>query len=217
VLRHDPVDVVGVGAAADEGEGNHVRPDAQCPAQVCDVFVGERGDADGDTGEIESLMVGDQAAFDDHAVDTGSFDIGHLQRHSAVVDQDPFAAADIGGKTLVRGTAHGAVALDVVRGDHERVTAFKEDGALREGVEADLGALQVDEDADAASGLVGGLADAAVALLVLRVGAMAEIESGHIHAGLDQCLDLVVGVGGGSEGTDDFCSAHNPSVGITVR
>ena len=75
--------------------------------------------------------------------------------------------------------------------------------------------MKVGEDADAAAGLVGGLADVVVALLVLGVGAVAEVEAGYVHSGFDQGLDLVVRVGGGAQGADDFCSAHGSSLDLT--
>lgn len=100
-------------------------------------------------------------------------------------------------------------------GDGEGVAAFKEYGAFREVAEADLRALKVGEEADAAAGFVGGLADALVALLVLGVAAVAEVEAGYVHSGIDQGFDLVVCVGGGAQGADDFCSAHVSSLCLT--
>ena len=95
------------------------------------------------------------------------------------------------------------------------VAAFKEYGAFAEAAEADLRALKVGEDADAASGFVGGFAYVAVALFVFGVGAVAEVEAGDVHSGFDECLDLVVCVGGGAQGADDFCSAHGLSLDLT--
>lgn len=72
--------------------------------------------------------------------------------------------------------------------------------------------MKIGEEADAAAGLVGGLADAVVALVVFGVAAVAEIEAGDVHSGVDQGFDLVVGVGGGAQGADDFRSAHESSL-----
>ena len=74
------------------------------------------------------------------------------------------------GQALVGGAADGLVAGDVLGGDDELVAAHQLDGALGEGLQADLGALEVGEHADGAAGLLGGLADAVVPLLVLRRG-----------------------------------------------
>lgn len=75
--------------------------------------------------------------------------------------------------------------------------------------------MKVGEDSDAAAGLVGGLSHALVALLVFGVGAVAEVEAGYVHSGFDECLDLLVRVGGGAQGADDLCSAHLSSLNLT--
>lgn len=137
-------------------------------------------------------MVGDHAAFDDAGVDAGAVDRGDFEGDAAVVDEDAFAGGDVGGESFVGGAAGVAVALVVFDGDGEFVTAFKEYGSFAEAAESDLRALKVGEDADAAAGLVGGLAYALVALLVFGVGAVAEVEAGDVHSGFDQGFDLVV-------------------------
>lgn len=189
---HDAVDVVDVGAAADEGERDGVGADAQGPAEVVDVLLGECGDGDGDAGEVESLVVGDHAALDDEGADAGAVNGGHFEGDFAVVDEDAFAGGDVGGESLVGGGAGVAVAVVGFDGDGEFVAAFKEYGAFVEAAEADLRALKVGEDSYAAAGFFRCLAYAVVALLVFGVGAVAEVEAGYVHSGFDQCFDLVV-------------------------
>ena len=95
-----------------------------------------------------------------HGVDAGAVDVGDFEGDPAVVDEDAFAAGDVGGEALVGGAADLRSPSMVFDGDGELVAAFKEYGAFGEAAEADLRALKVGEDADAAAGLVGGLADA---------------------------------------------------------
>ena len=95
LLVHDPVDVVDVAAAADEGEGDDVDAGAQGPAEVLLVLLGEGGDGDGDAGEVEALVVGDHAALDDGGVDAGAVDGGDFEGDAAVVDEDAFAGGDV--------------------------------------------------------------------------------------------------------------------------
>ena len=52
--------------------------------------------------------------------------------------------------------------------------------------EPDLGALQVGEDGDRVPGAVGGLAHHPVGLLVVGVRAVAEVQPGDVHPGLDE-------------------------------
>ncbi len=110
LLVHDAVDVLDVAGAADEGEGDDVGAGAQGPAEVVDVLVGEGGDGDGDAGEVEALVVGDEAAFEDGGADVGSVDGGDLEGDAAVVDEDAFAGGDVGVESGVGGAAAGAVA-----------------------------------------------------------------------------------------------------------
>ncbi|CAM5687348.1 hypothetical protein SALBM311S_09230 [Streptomyces alboniger] len=213
---HDAMDVVDVASAADEGEGDDVEAGAQGPAEVCFVLVGEGGDGDGDAGEVEAFVVGDHASFDHRGVDAGAVDGGDFEADFAVVYEDVFAGGDVGGEAGVGGAAGVAVAFGVfLDGDGEGVAAFKEYGSFGEVAEADLRALKVGEDADAVAGLVGGLAYVLVALLVFGVGAVAEVETGDVHSGFDQGFDLVVRVGGGAQCADDFCSAHEVTLGLT--
>lgn len=151
-------------------------------------------------------------------MDSGAVHGRDFQRDLAVVDEDVVAGADVGRQAAVRRAADLAVPFhSLLDADREGVVAFKEYGAFGEVAEADLRALKVGEGADAAAGLVGGLADVLVALVVFGVAAVAEVEAGDVHAGLDQGLDLVVRVGGGPEGADDLCSAHVSSLWLTHR
>ena len=61
--------------------------------------------------------------------------------------------------------------------------------ALGEGADAELGALQVGEDADRPAGVALDLPDRLVALLVIGVAAVAEVEPEHVGAGLEQGPD----------------------------
>src|SRR5262249_34927591 len=74
------------------------------------------------------------------------------------------------------------------------------------------------------AGLLGGRPDPVVALLVLRVGAVAHVEPGHVHAGLDQRPELVEAVDRRAQSADDLRlsrhhgpiqqkSCHNGQVG----
>ncbi|MGY3683441.1 hypothetical protein ACVWXU_007064 [Streptomyces sp. TE33382] len=215
LLLHDAVDVVDVASAAHEGEGDDVGADAQGPAEVVDVLFGESGDGDGDAGEVEPLVVGDHAALDDGGADPGAVDLGDFEGDAAVVDEDAFAGGDIGREAVVGGAAGVAVAFVGFDGDGEGVTAFKEYGSFAEASEADLRALKVGEDAYAAAGLLGCFAYTVVALFVFGVVAVAEVEAGDVHSRFDECLDLVVRVGCGAQGTNDFCSAHGSSLDLT--
>ena len=104
------------------------------------------------------------------------------------------------------------VARDVAGGDREPRALVEHVAAVGEGVQPDLRALEVGEDADPVPGGVRRLADQPVAALVVGVAAVAHVEPGDVHAGVDQLADLLRGRGGGAEGADDLGSTHAPSL-----
>ena len=66
------------------------------------------------------------------------------------------------------------------------------DRAVDERAQADLGALQVGQHGDRAARGVGGRADQLVGALVVLVRAVAEVQPGDVHPGLDEGGDLLV-------------------------
>ena len=98
-------------------------------------------------------------------------------------------------------------ALAVVDGDAHGLALGPEGRARGEAAEADLGSLQVGEDADGTSGDVGGGADPLVVGLVIGVVAVAAVQPRDIHSGLDQGPDSLVSGGGRAQGTDDLSAS----------
>ena len=95
-------------------------------------------------------------------------------------------------------------ALAVLDGDAHRVAALPERVPGSEPAEPDLGALEIGEYAHRPARDIGGGADPVVGRLMVGVVAVTEIHAGHVHAGLDQRPDHLVGVGGRAECADDL-------------
>ena len=74
----------------------------------------------------------------------------------------------------------------------------------REGADAQLRALQVEQDADRPADLLLDRADHLGRARVVLVRAVAEIEAEDVDAGLEQRLDPLVRRGGGPERGDDL-------------
>jgi hypothetical protein len=81
-------------------------------------------------------------------------------------------------------------------------------GSVAELAEADLWALQVDEDGDGAARVVSGLAHVREADFVLGVGAVAQVHSGDVHARIDDRADHLIRFGGRTQGCDDLRASH---------
>ena len=143
------LDVADVGGGADEGDGDDVDALADGEDEVFFVLLGERGDVDGDAGEVDALVFAEHAAVDDLAGDVGAFDGLDAQLDEAVGEEDAGAGFEILGEGLEGGADEGGGAFDLARGDGEALAGDELDGLVTfELAGADLGALQVGEDAD---------------------------------------------------------------------
>jgi hypothetical protein len=135
-------------------------------------------------------------------------DVDGPQHHLAVVDEQHVAGLHVAGQAGIRRADLHVVTHDVARRDGEALAGREGDRAGAEAARADLGALQVDEDADGPARGVTGLADAAVHLLVDQVLTMGEVQARHVHACVDKGSELLGGGGLGSDRADDLCASH---------
>ena len=207
-LIHDPVDLCDVSRAAHKRQGNHVDPQAQGPAQVLLILVGHRRHAHRGSGDVDALVVGEHAALDDHARHISVGHVGDLEADLAVVDEDPQAGSNVTGQAGIRRADLLDVARNLTVGDGEGRALLQEHGTISESSGADLGALQVHEDAHGTLLGVAGRPHIAVDLLVHGVFTVAEVESGHVHPGADELSNVLGGRGGRAEGADDLGAAH---------
>ena len=208
----DVADVVG---GADEGDGEGVDVFAYGEDEVFFVFFGERGDVDGDAGEVDALVFAEHAAVDDLADDVFAVDAVDDQLDEAVGEEDAGAVFEIFGEGGEGGADHGGGAFDLVRGDGEAVAGDEEDGlVVLELAGADLGALQVGEDADGLALFLRDGADHLDELGLLGVAAVREVEAGHVEAGADEIAEDGGGATGGAEGRDDLGAAGAVHAGM---
>jgi hypothetical protein len=206
---HDLVDEVDVGGAAHERERDHVDPQVEGELEVGHVLVRQRGHRHVHARQRDALVVADRPALGDAADHVHALDGGDAQPDLAVVDEQPVFGAGVVGEALVGGGDAVVRARHVVDGDPHLLAGAPLDRARREPPEADLGALQVGEDADRAPLGVGRVPDHVVDLLVVLARAVAEVQPRDVHACLHELPDAVRGRGGRTDGADDLCaSAH---------
>jgi hypothetical protein len=106
-------------------------------------------------------------------------------------------------------------ALDVLDGDAYPLTGTPVGRAVGEAAQPDLRPLEVGEDGDVAVGRLCGLAHLAEAPAVLGVLAVAEVQPGDVHAGLDERAYTLRRVRGRPEGADDLgatCHGDHPTM-----
>ena len=197
-----------VGLGGDEGSRHKIHVILDAEQQVLLVLLAEVGAGHDLVGEAHTLAVAEHAA-DDHLADSiGALQGGDLKDHQAIVHQNPVADAQIVDQSLVIDADSGLVALHLVGGEGEGVALPDGDLALLEGADAVLGALGIQHDAQRHPQLAADLLDQVDLLLVLGVGTMGEIQTGHVHAGFDHLGQSLLVFGGRADGADDFCFTH---------
>src|SRR4029079_9041834 len=100
---------------------------------VLDVLLRERGDADGDAGQVEALVVADPSPglhLGEHVL---AVDLDDLEPDLAVVDEDRVAGAYVAREAVVRRPADAQVPGHVAGGDGEPVTRLQGDRTVGEG------------------------------------------------------------------------------------
>jgi hypothetical protein len=144
-------------------------------------------------------------------VDVVALHAGDLDGDLAVVDQEPVAGFHLPGELCIGARHPARRAEDVVAGDLDGVAGAPLDGGVGEAAQADLRPLQVGEDPHGPPGRLGGLPYEPVHCFVVGVAAVAEVQPGHVHAGVNQPADPLQVRGGRAEGTDDFCATRHMS------
>ena len=211
----DVLDVVGI---AHEGQGDEIRADLEGPAQIVPVLLAQGGNGHGNPGKIEALVVGDVAGHLDLGDDVRVRNGHDTHRNIAVVDEEAVPGTAVSRQSLEsrRDALDGA--QDVVRGDGELITLVEHDLlVVHKGAQADLGALQVDEDRHGIPRGCGGVPHASNDVLLVLSASMGPVDAGDIHAGVHQRLHILRRIGGRPQGAYDLCSAHESSLHVPRR
>ena len=177
--------------------------------EVFFVLFGERGDLDGDAGEVDALVFAEHAAVDDLADDVGAFELLDAQLDEAVGEQDAGAGLEVFGERGEDGADEGGGAFDLARRDGEALAGDELDGlVILELAGADLGPLQVGEDADGLALFFATARTMRDELGFLLVRAVGEVEASDVEPGADELAEDLGSAGGGAEGGDDLGAAE---------
>ena len=103
------------------------------------------------------------------------------------------------------------VAVHLVGGDGERGAIHQGDRSAAEPLQPDLGALQVGEHRHSPAGFRRCRPYLGQPGLVVGIVTVAHVESGHVHSGGDQPVNLLTGRRR-SHRAYDFCPAHRVTV-----
>ena len=134
--------------ALDEGERDPVHMRVERRVQILAVLLRQRADGNGGVGNRNALAVGELAADLDAGRGARRVALGHDELDLAVIKQKPVAGFQRGQDFRV-GKAHALVrAGRILAVEREGGAFLEDDGLVREGADAQLGALKVGQNAD---------------------------------------------------------------------
>jgi len=179
--------VANVLGGAHEGDGDRVHAVLHAELEVRLVLLGQRRHAHRDARQVDALVLAQHAAIDDLALHifTGNFD--HAQLNQAVGKQNPRPRLQVFRKRGKGGRDHRGSAQDIPRGDGQALPGLQlyRDPVL-EPAGANLGSLQIAQDADALVLFARDFAHHLDELQLLRQRAVGEIEPGNVEAAANQ-------------------------------
>ncbi len=190
--------------ALHEGQGHPVHPQFQAEAQVATVLGRQRAEVEHRLGHVDPLAVRQLTAIEHGGLDGIGVLGDHPQAQLAVVQQQVHARLQGGDDLRVRQADPLGVARGRVEVQAQGLAAHQLHLALGEGADPQLRPLQVHEDAQGVVQFALYLADPLVALGVVGMGAVAEIEPEDVHPGLHQLTDVLDAVDGRAQGGEDF-------------
>ena len=167
------------------------------------VIAGQRGPG---VRDVDAL-VGQQRAGGEGARDDAVLAdaLGHEPRH-AVADDDLRAIGDETAE-VVEGDADGVGVGDVAVAAEDDPVARLQPALDRVGREADLRALQIEQQADGAAGPLGGGAQLDRAAAQVLVRPVRAVDARAVHAGCDELVEYPGPVGGRPQRGDDLGAA----------
>ena len=201
-------DLIHVLCGAHKGGRDEIEALLDAEDDVIPVALAHIGHGQVDAGNIDALLVLDLAAVQHGADDVG---VGHVpdgQLDQAVVQHDGAAGGHIVGQVLVGDGDDLVGALHLAGGQGEGLAFLQDLRAVLELLEADLGALGIQQGRHRLVQLFPDGLQGLKTALVLLVGAVREIETGHVHPVFHQRPQHALLIGGRAQGADDLGFAH---------
>ena len=165
------------------------------------------------TRNVDALVLAEQAAIHNVTFDVAADDGADAELDLAVGKQDARAGLHVLGKRLESGGECSLVAQDFARSNGDGAAGLQQDGlVIFERSGADLGTLEVLQDADGAMLFGRDLAQALDDGEVVGMGAVGEIEAGDVHAGAHEFAHGRLGIAGGANGADDLGATDGPKM-----
>ena len=142
--------LLNVGSTAHERHGEKIHTRLGREANVIPVFFGQRWRRQSATLAINALMIRQHAADDYRRMDTRAINFSRLQSYLSIVEQQDIVFFEILVQIAISDADTVPVSGVVSQGRiQEKIVAFgQRDAAVFESSDADLGALQIADDAN---------------------------------------------------------------------
>ena len=182
----------------------------QAELQILAIFLGQGGNRQSSAGKIDALMLAQTSAIQNVADHIFAAHRAHAQFDQAIAQKNAGAGRDFAGEIGKGGGNARRSAGDIARSNDHGRAAFQHDRFVAlQASSADLGALQILQDADGAIFFLGGAAQAFDVAGVILVRAVRKIQAGDIHAEAKQVAHGGFGVAGWTDGADDLGAARS--------
>ena len=208
VLVEQVADVVHILRGAHEGSSDEVEALLCAEDDVIAVTLAHIRHGQVHAGYIDALLVLDLAVVQHFADDVRIVHGDDLQLDQAVVQHDGAAGLHVLRQVLIGNGADLLGALHIPGGQGEGLACFQHFGAVLEVLQADLGALGVQQGSDRLAQLFTDGLQLFKAAQMLLVRAVGKIKTGNVHAVGDQLAQNAFLIGGRAQSADDLCFSH---------
>ena len=140
------MDIIDILCIADERQSDEVCVVFHCPTQVLFILLGKSRNGHRDAGKVQALVVGNYAGDLNLGDDVGIGDLDNADCDVSVVNQQAIAGSTVTRQTFEGRTNEFLSSRHVAGCDGERVTNSEDLGPFFERLQANLRALQVNED-----------------------------------------------------------------------
>ncbi len=204
--RRDPgLDVTHVVGGLHEGDGNDVCPRLEREFEIDFVLLGQCGDLDHNTGEVDPLLLAQQATVDDLGDNVGALQLQHAQFDEAVGEQHLVARLQIFCKRGEYSAYTFGSTVDLLwrnrqalpRFEHHRLVVDQRSGT-------NLGPLQVGEDADGLILFAGDFAHHCDQFALLLVRSVRKVEARDVQSSVYELAKRLLRAGGRSQCRHDL-------------
>ena len=201
-------DLPDIGGAADKAGGDEVEALLHAEQDIVLVLLAHVGHGQGHAGYVDALVILHDAAVLHPAADGLGRRLQHRQPHQSVIQQDGVPGVHILRQLGVGDGTARLVALHILNGQGEGLPGGQLHRAVFEVAQPHLRPLGVQHGRHRQIQLLPQRLDGVQPYLMLRVGAVGEIEPGHVHAREHHLPQHALLVGGGAQCTNDLRFSH---------